>query len=184
MYGQFKKGENNSLVARRLQPSKWQACGMLDKVLLLIAVVVEYLFVMHIGVVIGWLIGLWVGNIYFDHFSPEDYSKAFVLTKQGLIPYTFTENGEIIGIFVSIIVLAVINKRLFIKEVAGLYAEGVTSSDEVARRLGYSVWRVERIMRKFNKNIRRSKMRVVQIKNKSGITIASERIAEPQAQRF
>jgi hypothetical protein len=37
---------------------------------------------------------------------------------------------------------------------------------------------------KFNKNIRRFKMRVAQIENESGITIASERIAEPQAQRF
>lgn len=37
---------------------------------------------------------------------------------------------------------------------------------------------------KFNKNIRRFKMRVAQIENESGITIASERIAGPQAQRF
>jgi hypothetical protein len=144
---------------------------MLDKALMLIAAVVEYLFVMHIGVVIGWLIGLCVGNIYFNHFSAEDYSKAFVLTKQGVIPYAFTKNGAITGILVSIIALAVINKRLFLREVASFYAKGVTSSVEVARRLGYSVWRVERTMRRLNNNIGSAKMCVAQSKNESGIVL-------------
>lgn len=173
MSKQVKQGESHSLVPRRSRLPIWQAGGMLDKALLQIAVVVEYLFVMHIGVVIGWLIGLWAGNVYFDHFSPEDYSKAFMLTKQGVIPYAFTKNGAIIGILASIIALAVINRRLFLREIASFYAEGVTSSDEVARRLGYSVWRVERTMRRFNNNIGRAKMCVAQSKNESGITILS-----------
>ena len=171
MSKQVKQGESHSLVPRRSRLSIWQAGGMLDKALLQIAVVVEYLFVMHIGVVIGWLIGLWAGNIYFDHFSPEDYSKAFVLTKQGVIPYAFTKNGAITGILVSIIALAVINKRLFFKDVTGLYAEGITSSKEIARRLGHSVWRVERTMRIFKNNNRRAGMCAARSENESGITI-------------
>jgi hypothetical protein len=139
---------------------------------------------MHIGVVIGWLIGLCAGNIYFDQFSPEDCSKAFVLTKQGVIPYAFTKNGAITGILVSVIALAVINKRLFLREVTSFYAKGVTSSDEVARRLGYSVWRVERTMRRFNSNIERAKMCIAHSKNESGITILSQRIAGLRVQRF
>jgi hypothetical protein len=174
MNTQIKKAESRSLVARILQLTIWQAGGALDKALLLIAAVAEYIFVMHIGVVIGWVIGLWAGNVYFDHFSPEDYSKVFVLTKRGFIPYAFTKNGAIIGIFVSIVVLAVINRRLFIKDVVSLYAKGVTNSKEVARRLGHSVWRVERTMRM---------MRVAQNKNESGITI-SGRIVRPRAQLF
>jgi hypothetical protein len=171
MNKQFKKGECRSIVARRLQLLILQEGGMLDKALLLIAVVVEYLFVMHVGVIIGWLLGLWAGNVYFDHFSPQDYSKALVLTKQGVIPYAFTKNGAITGILVSIIVLAVINKRLFFKEVTDLYAEGITSSKEIARRLGHSVRRVERTMRIFKNNNRRAGMCAARSENESGITI-------------
>ena len=164
MSKQVKQGESHSLVPRRSQLPVWQAGGMLDKALMLIAAVVEYLFVMHIGVVIGWLIGLWIGNVYFNHFSPEDYSRAFALTKHGVIPYAFTKNGAITGILVSIIALAVINKRLFLREVASFYAKGVTSSDEVARRLGYSVWRVERTMRRFNNDVGRKYVRCTEQK--------------------
>ena len=171
MSRQIKQSESHSLVPRRSQLPVWQAGGMLDKALMLIAAVVEYLFVMHIGVVIGWLIGLWIGNVYFNHFSPEDYSRAFALTKHGVIPYAFTKNGAITGILISIIALAAINKRLFLREVASFYVKGVTSSDEVARRLGCGVWRVERTMRRFNNDVGRAKMCVAQSKNESGITI-------------
>jgi hypothetical protein len=164
---QVKKVESHFLVARMLQLPILQSNGKLDKALSLIAIVAEYLLVIHIGAVIGWLIGLWVGNIYFDHIPIEDYSKAFILTKRGVIPFAFTKSGAIIGILISITVLAAINRRLFIKEVTGLYKQGITSSKTIAQRLGHSVWRVERAIKKFNK------MDITQSKNKSEIAIAT-----------
>jgi hypothetical protein len=70
-------------------------------------------------------------------------------------------------------VLVFINKILFVKEVTGLYEQGVTNSKEIAQQLGHSVWRVERTTKKFNNNNKPVDIGFTQNENKSGIILAS-----------
>jgi hypothetical protein len=164
--------------------SIWQTGRTADKVLFIITAVAEYILVMHIGIIIGWFLGLWAGNVYFEYFPPQDSSKVFVLTRYGLIPHAFAKNGAIAGSFASIIFLWFINKRLFMKEVNGLYEEGITSSEEIAKRLGHSVQQVERTTRKLNKNIKQTSICVIQNKNESESRIASEHTVNLQTQQL
>lgn len=88
---------------------------MLDKLLIFIEVVVEYICGIHIGYAIGWLIGLYVGNTYVEHFEPvylEDLSQlSSLLSHWRLAPYIFARNGAMIGVAVVMVAIALIHNK-------------------------------------------------------------------------
>ena len=82
---------------------------MLDKLLIFIKVVVEYAFGTHIGYAIGWVIGLYVGHSYVEHFEPVYLEDLSQLSYWRLAPYIFARNGAVIGVALGMIAIAVIN---------------------------------------------------------------------------
>jgi NhaP-type Na+/H+ or K+/H+ antiporter len=82
---------------------------LLDKLLIFIKVVVEYAFGTHIGYALGWVIGLYVGHFYVEHFEPVYLDDLSQLSYWRLAPYIFARNGAVIGAAIGILVIAVIN---------------------------------------------------------------------------
>ena len=82
-----------------------------DKLLNFIEMVVEYAFGIYIGYAIGWVIGLYVGHSYVDHFEPV-YFDLSQLSYWRLAPYIFARNVAMIGVAVGMIAIAVVNKSL------------------------------------------------------------------------
>jgi hypothetical protein len=84
---------------------------LLDKLLNFIKVVVEYAFGTHIGYALGWVIGLYVGRFYVEHFEPVYLNDLSQLSYWRLAPYIFAQNGALIGVAVGMIAIALINSR-------------------------------------------------------------------------
>ncbi len=88
---------------------------LLDKLLIFIEVVFEYVCGIHVGYAIGWLIGLYVGNTYVEHFEPvylEDLSKlSSLLSHWRLAPYIFARNGAMIGVAVCMMAIALLHNK-------------------------------------------------------------------------
>ncbi|MDT8300370.1 MAG: hypothetical protein RQ760_02730 [Sedimentisphaerales bacterium] len=88
---------------------------MLDKLFIFIEVVVEYVCGIHIGYAIGWLIGLYVGNAYVEHFEPvylDDLSQlSSLLSRWRLEPYIFARNGAMIGVAVVMVAIALVHNK-------------------------------------------------------------------------
>ena len=62
---------------------------LLDRLLFFVKVVVEYVFGMYMGYTIGWLIGLFVGNSYIEHYEPVYLDDLSQLSSWRLLPYEF-----------------------------------------------------------------------------------------------
>ena len=92
----------------RIRISKEQ---LFDKLLAIVKVVVEYAFGMHIGYAIGWVIGLYAGYTYVEHFEPVYMDDLSKLSYWRLAPYVFARNGAFIGVAVGMIAIAVIYVR-------------------------------------------------------------------------
>ena len=120
-------GLSNSLHLFRINISKKQ---LLDKLLILLKVVVEYAFGMHIGYAVGWIIGLYVGQFYVEHFEPVYFEDLSRLDYWRLAPYMFARNSAMIGVVVGMISIAVVNSF------ARGHGEGPASSDKVMQFLG------------------------------------------------
>ena len=82
---------------------------LLDKLLIFIKVVVEYAFGTHIGYAIGWVIGLYVGHFYVEHFEPVYLEDLSQLSYWRLAPYIFARNSAVIGVALGMIAIAVIH---------------------------------------------------------------------------
>jgi len=54
--------------------------AFLDRLLFVVKDIVEYAFGMHIGFAIGWLLGLWTGNIYVERVSPQKTMRTVIQT--------------------------------------------------------------------------------------------------------
>ena len=98
----------NSLYSFWINASKEQ---LLDKLLIFIEVVVEYAFGTHIGYALGWVIGLYVGHSYVEHFEPVYLDDLSQLSYWRLAPYIFARNGAVIGVAVGIIAIALIHNK-------------------------------------------------------------------------
>jgi NhaP-type Na+/H+ or K+/H+ antiporter len=83
----------------------------LDKLLILIGVVVEYTFGIYIGNTIGWLVGLYVGQSYVEHFGPVYLNDFNQLSYWRLAPYILARNVAVIGMVVGLIAIAVVNNK-------------------------------------------------------------------------
>jgi len=127
---------------------------LLDKLLLFIKVVVEYAFGVQIGYVLGWLIGLYAGHSYVEHFEPVYFDLnqlSNLLSYWRSMPYIFARNGALIGVAIGVIAIAIINNKLLNQRVKSLYKEGITNSNDIARLLGESVGQIERKMNRLVK---------------------------------
>jgi len=142
----------NSLYSLWISFSKEQ---LLDKLLIFIRAVVEPALGMHIGYVIGWLIGLYAGHSYVEHFEPvnlDDLSQlSSHLSYWGSMPYIFARHGALIGVAVGVIAIAIINNKLLNQRVTSLYKEGSTDPNYIAHLLGESVGQIERKMNRLFK---------------------------------
>jgi hypothetical protein len=103
---------SNSLHSFRINTSKEQ---FLDKLLIFIKVVVEYALGTHIGYALGWVIGLYVGHSYVEHFEPvylDDLSQlSGLLSHWRTAPYIFARNGAVIGVAAGMIAIALIHNK-------------------------------------------------------------------------
>lgn len=93
---------------------------------------------MHIGFAIGWLIGLYAGNIYCEYFQSGFFSETLALSQWGLIPYHFVRNGAILGSIAGVVMIPIVNSRLLNKRVIALYENKVNNPKDIARNLGKS----------------------------------------------
>jgi len=128
---------------------------LLNRLLSFIKIIAEYALGIHIGYAIGWLIGLWVGHTYVKHFEPVYFEDLSQLSYWRLAPDMFAKNGAMIGIAIGIIAIAIINDRSLKCRIISLYENGCTNPNNIARRLGKSV---EKIDRKMNKLIKKGKI--------------------------
>jgi hypothetical protein len=103
---QFDAG--NSLHSFWINISKEQ---LLDKLLAFIEVVVEYALGTHIGYALGWVIALYVGHSYVEHFEPVYLDDLSQLSYWRTAPYIFARNGALIGVAVGMIVIALIHSK-------------------------------------------------------------------------
>ncbi|MBW7989542.1 MAG: hypothetical protein FVQ84_05935 [Planctomycetes bacterium] len=99
---------SNSLHWFWINTSKEQ---LLDKLFIFIEVVVEYAFGTHIGYALGWVIGLYVGHSYVEHFEPVYLDDLSQLSYWRLAPYIFARNGAVIGVAIGIIAIALIHNK-------------------------------------------------------------------------
>ena len=84
---------------------------LFDKMLSIVKVVVEYAFGMHIGYAVGWVIGLFAGYIYVEHFEPVYMEDLSNISYWRLAPYVFARNAAFIGVTVGMIAIAIINSK-------------------------------------------------------------------------
>lgn len=124
---------------------------LLDKLLFFVKPAVEYIFGMHIGIAFGWLIGLWAGHSYVEHFEPpylDDFSR---LSYWREAPDIFAEHGALIGLAIGVIVIDIINGALLSQRVTSLFEKNITNPKEIARLLDKSVGQIERTIYKLDK---------------------------------
>ena len=95
-----------------------QAVAISDKFLFLIESVVDYAFGIFMGYTLGWLVGLWTGSTYVEHYRPVYFETISLLTKWRLMPYEFAKNGAVIGIVAGIIAIKIINGFLLNRKIA------------------------------------------------------------------
>jgi hypothetical protein len=84
---------------------------LFDKLLGIVKVVVEYAFGMHIGYAMGWVIGLFAGYTYVEHFEPVYMEDLSNISYWRLAPYVFARNGAFIGVALGMIAIAIINSK-------------------------------------------------------------------------
>jgi len=77
-----------------------------------IGVILEYCFVIHIGAITGWFLGLFFGKIYTNYFEPVYFPGPSEVTRWLELPYGFARHGAIFGVTLGIIVMSI----LIIKE--------------------------------------------------------------------
>jgi hypothetical protein len=119
---------------------------LLDRLLFIIKPVVEYAFGMHIGFLLGWLIGLGVGHSYVEHFEPAYLEDLHQLSFWTTAPCMFARYAALAGMTIGVIVIGIINSKLLNQIVTSLCENKTTNPYKIARLLGKSVARIERIM--------------------------------------
>jgi len=120
----------------------------LDRLLFFIKTTVEYTLGIHLGYAIGWLIGLWVGHTYVEHFEPLYLDDLSHLSYWRLAPNIFAKNGAMIGIAAGVIAIAIVNNTLLNQRITSSYKNGCTNPNNIARLLGKSAGQIERKMNK------------------------------------
>ena len=118
--------------------------SLFDRVLFFVKPIVEYAFGVYMGFVVGWLLGLYVGNIYAEQFKPVYFSDLTELRQWMLMPYDLARYAAFIGTIAGVIIIAIINSKLFSRRVLALYEEEITEPKDIARRLGRGERQVQR----------------------------------------
>jgi len=111
--------------------------AVLDRLLFAVSGIVEYAFGIHIGFAIGWLFGLWTGNIYVEECEPVYFSGLSEIRQWWLMPYKFAGCGAIIGVIVGAIVIAVVNGKLSSHKAATLHEKEATPINWGAKHSGF-----------------------------------------------
>ncbi|MHC4684094.1 MAG: hypothetical protein ACYTEW_07255 [Planctomycetota bacterium] len=153
-------------VKKQFDPSNYLYLLWINISKIFIKVVVEYAFGMHIGYAIGWVIGLYAGHSYVEHFEPvylDDLSQlSSLLSYWRSMPDIFSRHGAMIGVAIGVIAIAVINNKLLNQRVTSLYKEGITNSNNIARLLGESVGQIERKINRLVKEGRISQTTILE----------------------
>jgi len=90
--------------------------SLFERLLFFVQPVIEYAFGAHIGFAIGWLLGLWAGKTWVEYFEPVCMDGLNEFFYWRLLPYNIAKSGAVIGISVGIITVAIIRKRIGLKE--------------------------------------------------------------------
>ena len=126
----------------------WQ---LLDRPLLFIKPIAEYAFGMHIGFAFGWLIGLWAGHFYVNHFEPIYLNDLNEFAFWRAVPHIFARYGALTGLVTGILTIKTINSKLLNQGITGLYEKGITNPIQIARHLDGNLSKIERKMIKLAK---------------------------------
>jgi hypothetical protein len=90
--------------------------SLFDRLLFFVQPVIEYALGVHIGFAIGWLLGLWAGKTWVEYFEPVCMDGLSELFYWRLLPYNIAKSGAVIGVGMGIIMVAIIRKRIGLKE--------------------------------------------------------------------
>lgn len=123
----------------------------IDRVLFFIKPIVEYGFGVYMGFVVGWLLGLYAGNICAEQFKPVYFSDLTEVRQWMLMPYDFARCTAFIGTIAGVIIIAIINSKLLSRRVLALYEAEVTKPKNIALRLGKSERQTQRVINKLAK---------------------------------
>lgn len=124
----------------------------LNRLLLFVGTIVEYLFGMHIGAVAGWLAGLCLANTYVEYFEPVYMNDLTELYRWRLMPGRYAITGATIGLLIGAVAIALIKNKLLAKRIAALQKQNITDPAVLARRLGTSETQIQRTPSKLTKN--------------------------------
>jgi len=134
-------GKDYSANSLRMNISVWK---LLDRLLLVIRPIAEYVFGMHIGFAFGWLIGLYVGHIYANHFEPLYIDNLNKLAYWTAAPQIFARYGALTGLIIGILAILKINSNLVSQEIIRLCEKGVTNPTQIARLLDSNLNKIQR----------------------------------------
>lgn len=104
-----------------------------DQLLIFIKELMEHVFGMHIGFVVGGLFGFCAGNIYADSYKPLFCSGLSELRQWRLMPYEFAKYGAIIGLIGGAILIALITRNSISRNVGTSCEDEVTEQANVAQ---------------------------------------------------
>jgi hypothetical protein len=121
-------------------------CRLLDRLLLFIRPIVEYVFGMHIGFAFGWLFGLVAGHYYVNHFEPVYLEDLNQFSFWNAVPNMFARCGALAGLMIGVIAIFIINSKLLNQNVAALYEQGITKPSKIAQLLDKNVGQIKRKM--------------------------------------
>ena len=121
---------------------------LLDKLLFFVKAAVEYAFGMHIGYVIGWLTGFYLGEFYVERLEPMYLDDLSRLSYWRLVPREFAGSGALVGLAAGAMAVAIINAGLLNQRIVSLYERGTANPDDIARVLGKGLGQIERRMSK------------------------------------
>jgi len=120
-----------------------------DRFLFFVKPILEYGFGVYMGFVVGWLLGLFVGNFYVEQFKPLYFSDLNELRSWKLMPYDFARYTAMIGVIVGAIAIAIINRKLLCQRIRSLYEKEITEPKDIAHRLDKSERQIRRVISKF-----------------------------------
>jgi hypothetical protein len=121
--------------------SIWQ---LFDRLLLFIKPIVEYALGMHLGFASGWLMGLYAGHVYVNHFEPLYINDLSELSFWTSAPDMFARYGALAGSIIGILAILIINSYLLNQKIIKLFEKGITDPSQIARFLGCSSGKIER----------------------------------------
>ena len=145
-------GNGCSPTSLRINISIWQLC---DRLLFFIKPIVEYALGMHLGFASGWLMGLYAGHVYVNHFEPLYINDLSELSFWTAAPNMFARYGALTGLIIGVLAILIINSYLLNQRIIELCEKGITDPGQIAQLLDCNSSKIER---KLNKLARKGRI--------------------------